>query len=540
MKLVKYIIITLIVMIPSMVYAKELKITNYNSKVQGDCVLLESQGKYLLMDTCLENENNKIIEWLKENEIRNLDLYLSHYHADHIGLVQAIIDDSSINVSKVYVPSIDDIKPYVTEEYKQTNEDNWKSMNYAVQTYNTLKNNAESKKYEMIELKKGSSFEVGDAIVNIIGPTKSFKMEDFTDPNAIGHFINNLSLVALVKVDDVTYFTGGDMEKESEEALLESKADIKADIMKLNHHGSNTSNTSDLINAIKPTYAFYTFEEDDYNSNTITQDQVKTVEKWANVYSRGYNGTTSFTIKDNEIIAGAEKNVSKIEIDSIDQDNNLIHKKLFDVNKESPLYIKNYILTNAKYKYISDNIGEDVNGNKPASDHLIFTVKYEVIRITPTHNYQSGSEEEKLIKKITSYLETLDEIKIDKIKNWQIASIKYVQDLNNVKRYFVKSSYTCVDEAINCMSNGEKQNDGSYNWNFYVLDDEVIKLSTTKDTTETLIEEKEQESDDELEEGTVENPNTGAFMNAAVCALSLILLVAIGFVIRKKVLFRLR
>ena len=68
----------------------------------------------------------------------------------------------------------------------------------------------------------------------------------------------------------------------------------------------------------------------------------------------------------------------------------------------------------------------------------------------------------------------------------------------------------------------------------------MIKLSTTKDTTETLIEEKEQESDDELEEGTVENPNTGAFMNAAVCALSLILLVAIGFVIRKRVLFRLR
>lgn len=538
MKKASIFIITLLIMIPSVVCAGELKITNYNSKAQGDCVLLESKGEYLLMDTCIEAEENQLISWLKANNVNNLSLYISHYHADHTGLILPIINDEAFTIDKVYVPTLEAITPYATEEYKSTNADNWKSMNAAVVTYNSIKNKEEEKNYEMVELQKGSSFQIGDATVTIVGPTKKFTMEEFTDENAVGHFFNNLSLVALVKVDDVTYFTAGDMEKESEASLLASSTNVKADILKINHHGLNTGTTEALINAIKPTYAFYTYEEETYNSNDLIKEQVTNVEKWANVYSRGYNGTTVFTIKDNEISVSAEKNVSHVTIDSVDQDKKSMHKQTIDFNKESPMYIKGYQLDLSNYKYIKDNI-EEANGKKPSADNLTYTVEYQLLHLNATHNYKENSEEEKIIQRIETYLETDENVKLNQIDNWTMESVEYVQTIGNAKRYFVKSNYTCTEVGNDCMGQGTKTENGSYQWNFYVLDEEVIKLGTTSDTSAVeIVETKTLKAAAKNDE--IENPNTGSFLNIIYVLISGVIIVGIFLKTRKKAIFKLR
>ena len=78
----------------------------------GDATLIEQGGHYLLVDTGdrklddngNEIDNNVLIKFLKAQQVKNLDIYISHYHIDHYGKVEAILKDSYFNVGTVYLP----------------------------------------------------------------------------------------------------------------------------------------------------------------------------------------------------------------------------------------------------------------------------------------------------------------------------------------------------------------------------------------------------------------------------------------------------
>ena len=78
----------------------------------GDATLIEQNGNYLLIDTGdrklddngNEIDNNVLIKFLKSQQVKNLDIYISHYHIDHYGKVEAILKDSYFNVGTVYLP----------------------------------------------------------------------------------------------------------------------------------------------------------------------------------------------------------------------------------------------------------------------------------------------------------------------------------------------------------------------------------------------------------------------------------------------------
>ena len=50
----------------------------------------------------------------------------------------------------------------------------------------------------------------------------------------------------------------GDAEKQAEAELLSKGLDLSADVIKVGHHGSDTSTTDKLLDAVKPRYAFVT------------------------------------------------------------------------------------------------------------------------------------------------------------------------------------------------------------------------------------------------------------------------------------------
>ena len=56
------------------------------SSVYGDATLLESGGQYLLIDTGARDPNNTVIKYLKKKGIRNLSLYISHFHSEPVYL----------------------------------------------------------------------------------------------------------------------------------------------------------------------------------------------------------------------------------------------------------------------------------------------------------------------------------------------------------------------------------------------------------------------------------------------------------------------
>ena len=71
--------------------------------------------------------------------------------------------------------------------------------------------------------------------------------------------INNNSLVCKLKYKNFSMLFTGDIEEIAEKAILakysKNKNILKADVLKVAHHGSKTSSTIDFLKGVKPNYA---------------------------------------------------------------------------------------------------------------------------------------------------------------------------------------------------------------------------------------------------------------------------------------------
>ncbi len=323
------------------VYAKDSDMTIHAIEcgVQGDATLVESSGKYLLMDTCVNESDNKVLSYLDANNVETLDLYVSHYHADHYGKIMDILNNDKYKVEEIYLPS------YVKN-------DSFVSLVTA---------KAMEKNIKITYLEKGSHFEFGTVSVDIIGPLKGI-LE--TEDN-----LNNLSLIAKITSSNTTFLTAGDIQKEQEELLIADQIDVKADIMKLSHHGGSSSNTLDFIKMVNPTFAYYqyygeneksAFAKDEWIKNGISKILGKT-----NILSTGYNGNIKYEVKNDDIVVSAERNTVKANVSYIDiNKNEEIKAKSFPVNKDTyfilPSKLANYSYVN-EYGASSDVISKEFN-----------------------------------------------------------------------------------------------------------------------------------------------------------------------------------
>ena len=89
----------------------------------------------------------------------------------------------------------------------------------------------------------GDSFSLGDATVTVLGPVKAYADT------------NNTSLVLRVDFGDTRFLFTGDMETDAETDLLDSGADVRADVLKVGHHGSSTSTGYRFLYEVDPQYA---------------------------------------------------------------------------------------------------------------------------------------------------------------------------------------------------------------------------------------------------------------------------------------------
>ena len=183
----------------------------------GDATLLESAGKFLLMDTCHE-DGTYVIRYLKDYGVKELDLYVSHDHHDHWGRVVYFINH--LKVGQVYLP-VD------------------------MQGGSTVKKivaAAKERGTQVIYLKKGSTFTCGTWKFTVV-----FRRgKGYPNPR---------SLVTTGEGDGIRFYTAGDLSAEGKADLLASGADIHADIYKFFHHGDGATNSEAVIRKVDPSIA---------------------------------------------------------------------------------------------------------------------------------------------------------------------------------------------------------------------------------------------------------------------------------------------
>lgn len=191
---------------------------------QGDCTIIKSNESVMMIDTSTQNHSLNIQEALKSLSIQKIDyLIITHQHDDHMGSAKDIID--KYQVDNIIMPKLSEINMVTTTNYE-----------------NLLKSIVNNK-VNAIPATVGDSFNLGEATVQIFSPSQ--QDED----------LNNMSVVLKVTYGETSFIFQGDAEKAIEKQLLNSDFDLSADVIKVGHHGSNTSSTDKYLKAVNPQYA---------------------------------------------------------------------------------------------------------------------------------------------------------------------------------------------------------------------------------------------------------------------------------------------
>ena len=183
---------------------------------KADAIFIETEKTAVLVDAGTHEQAVKIQNYLAARGIDRLDLLiLSHGDSDHVGGAAQLLKN---------MPTED----VICSAYSSAAIDF--PMAVCVQTGNVLE-------YEDIQLE-------------ILAPDSAFGSE------------NDNSLVFRLRYEGFSMLFCGDIESKAEELLLENRNDLQADVLKVAHHGSNSSSSEMFLKAVSPKYAVISSGED--------------------------------------------------------------------------------------------------------------------------------------------------------------------------------------------------------------------------------------------------------------------------------------
>lgn len=224
---------------------------------QADCILLKSNSEYALIDAGNNGDSELIFSYLRELGVENLKVVIgTHPHEDHIGSLDTVINN--FNIETLIMPN----KVNTTK------------------TFEDVVTAIEKKNLNVTAPKVGDTYNIGDASLTIIAPTKEY-----------GDELNDWSVGIKLANGNNSFIMCGDAETEAENDICTNGIDISADVLKLNHHGSNTSSSETFLSKVNPQYAVITCGEgNDYgHPHQETLDKLKS--KNISVYRTDEQGT---------------------------------------------------------------------------------------------------------------------------------------------------------------------------------------------------------------------------------------------------------
>lgn len=188
---------------------------------QADCILLIAEETTILIDAGRAETSLEVVKYLQQFCVDELDLVIStHPHGDHLGGIPTVM--SQFPVKEIW-SSTTSYDTYLFERFCYF---------------------AEEQDVEIEVPAPGTTYKDGGLTVTVLGPLGS-NYED----------LNDTSLVVMVQFGDRKFLFTGDMEALAEKELLNAKVDLKADVLKVGHHGSYSSTSLGFLNAVDPDYA---------------------------------------------------------------------------------------------------------------------------------------------------------------------------------------------------------------------------------------------------------------------------------------------
>ncbi len=219
--------------------AKEVNLDNDKLNIiffyvgQADSTLIKLNNDVMLIDAGNNADGKNVVSFLQAKNIMHID-YLVGTHADedHIGGLDDVINN--LDIENVLIPTVGSSGT----DYKNVIEA------------------CENKNIPLQNPTMGDIFELDGANFEIMSAMEEEETSD-----------NNSSLVINLSYNETNYLFMGDAETEVEN----SRSWEKANVLKVGHHGSNSSSSEKFLNQVKPDYSIIEVGKD--NSYNLPSDK---------------------------------------------------------------------------------------------------------------------------------------------------------------------------------------------------------------------------------------------------------------------------
>ena len=231
---------------------------------KADAILIECDGHTALLDAGTEVHGETVVDYMIRQGMDSLDYAIvSHPDKDHIGGMVQVLSEVTVGA-------------FVRASYFE-------------EKYGTVLPLLQDKSIEEQTVLPGDTIPLGSATLRVLAPLKEY--ED----------TNNGSLVIRLEYQGFAALFCGDIEKEAERDIVDAYGDLlSADVLKVPHHGSNSSCTKRFLEAVSPQYAVVSVGRD--NNDLPSEKILQRLDDYCrDVYQTDTDGTVVFAFDGAEL-----------------------------------------------------------------------------------------------------------------------------------------------------------------------------------------------------------------------------------------------
>jgi competence protein ComEC len=241
---------------------------------QADCTVIQYGGSSMIIDAGGNSTASTLVSEIKNMGISKFDVVVgTHPHEDHIGGMDVVIN--TFDIGTIYMPKV---------------ANNTK-------TFEDVLTSIQNKGLTVTTPVPGNTFNLGqDVHCTILAPNSS----SYSD-------LNSYSIVIKMVYGNTSFLFTGDAEADSEREMLNKGFDLKANVLKVGHHGSTSFTSPEFLKAVSPEYGVIFVGKD----NTYGHPHQETLDKLnaagVKVYRTDLNGNIVFTSNGSNINVTVDK-----------------------------------------------------------------------------------------------------------------------------------------------------------------------------------------------------------------------------------------
>ena len=226
---------------------------------QADSILIRDGNYNMLIDAGNNSDGEKLVKYYKELGITSFKyVFASHPHEDHIGGMDDIINN--FDIENFYMPD----KLSTTK------------------TFEDMLDALERKNLKYIVPKVNDKLSLNNSNIDVI-----YVGSDESD-------INDSSIVLKLNYFSNSFLFTGDLGSNKEKEILNSGANIKADVLKVGHHGSSYSTASLFLDKVNPSFAAISVGKNNIYKHPASSTLEKLNKMGIKVYRTDLDGTILF------------------------------------------------------------------------------------------------------------------------------------------------------------------------------------------------------------------------------------------------------